>query len=35
MQLLSAAEKGDIVAINRLLHTRYVDVDTTDHVVSL
>ena len=35
MHLLSAAETGDVATIKRLLHTRYIDVDTTDPVVSL
>ena len=35
MGLLSAAETGDVVTVERLLNTRYIDVDTTDPVVSL
>ena len=35
MRLLSAAETGDVVTIERLLNTRYIDVDTSDPEVSL
>ena len=31
-QLLTAAEAGDVVTVERLIHTRYIDVNTTDWV---
>ena len=31
-ELLTAAKAGDVVTVERLIHTRYIDVNTTDPV---
>ena len=33
-QLLTAAEAGDVVTVERLIHARYIDVNTTGGWVS-
>ena len=33
-QLLEAAEKGDAATVERLINIRYIDVNTTEDVVS-
>ena len=32
VQLLTAAEAGDVVTVKRLIHARYIDVNTTSLV---
>ena len=33
-QLLTAAKAGDVVTVERLIHTRYIDVNTIGGLVS-